>query len=146
MIREVDSDLFGLNVDALAHGCNTQGIMNAGIAREFRKRYPAMFDEYRDYCNTGLFKPSEVHFYRNPEGRPHIINIATQLNIGDSARLEYAEGGFGNIRENYKRWKINSLGMPRIGCGLGGLDWNDVRGLVENVFGTLDLEVLIASR
>jgi len=145
MIREIDCDLFELYVDALAHGRNIQGMMNASIAREFRIKYPTMFDEYKTYCKNGLFNPGDVHFYRNP-ARPHIINIATQEGIRDSAKLEYIEIGLGNIRENYRVWNINSLAMPKIGCGLGKLDWNDVNRLVKKIFGTSDLEILIASR
>lgn len=146
MISEVQSDLFELRVDALAHGCNTQGVMNAGIALEFKQRYPQMYQEYIRYCKTGLFNPGDIHFYRSEDSKPHVINIATQLDRRTPAQLSYIERGFNNIESNYKAWGISSLGMPHIGCGLGGLDWQDVSKVVKKVFGTSRLDVLVASR
>src|SRR3989344_487865 len=112
MIAEVRGDILEVKIDAIAHGCNTQGIMNAGLARVLKKRYPAMYREYKSYCEAGLFQPGDVHFYRNPEkNKPHIINLA----------------------------------LPRIGCGLGGLKWRDVREAVRDVLSDSDLEVVIVS-
>ncbi len=145
MIREVRADLFDLGVDCYAHGCNIQGIMNAGIAKAFRERYPAMYKEYKGYCRTGNFHPGEVHFYRATDRQPHVINIATQFDMKSSARLEYIEQGLLLIEKCYPEWKINSLAMPHIGCGLGSLKWGDVKEVVKKVFGTSDLEVLVAS-
>jgi|SRR3989344_3522913 len=145
MIRQVQEDLFRLNADALAHGCNTKGIMDAGIAREFKRRYPEMFDEYANYCRSDLFRPREVHFYREADGRkPYIVNIATQITPSSGARIEYVEAGLVNVNSSYKAWGIKSLAMPKIGCGLGGLEWFDVDKIVERVFRDSDLEVIIA--
>ena len=146
MIKEVKSDLFELRVDALAHGCNTQGVMNAGIALEFKRRYPQMYQEYIRYCKTGLFDLGEVHFYRSEDAKPHVINIATQLDTRTPAQLSYIEMGLNKIAINYKAWNISSLGIPHIGCGLGSLDWRDVKEVIIRVFGSSDLEVLIANR
>lgn len=145
MITEINADLFELKVDALAHGCNTLGKMDAGIAREFRLRYPAMYREYLAYCRSGSFKPGDVHFYRSNDQKPHVINIATQLDLS-GARLEYIREGLKNIEKYLPKWRISSLGMPRIGSGLGHLDWKDVKQIVEEVFGTSDLELLIANK
>lgn len=144
---ELNEDLFRLNVDALAHGCNTLGIMNAGIAKRFKEEYPDMFREYLSYCRSGLFSPGNVHFYNGlKKDKPRVVNIATQLDLEGGAQLDYIEQGFTQVRENYRRWGIKSLGMPKIGCGLGGLDWKDVSEIVEKIFGTADLEILISTR
>ena len=119
--------------------------MDAGIAKEFKRRYPRMFDEYVSYCKSDLLKPGEVHFYRKADGRkPYIVNIATQITPSSGARIEYVEGGLVNVSRSYKDWGIKSLAMPKIGCGLGGLEWFDVDKIVERVFRDSDLEVIIA--
>ncbi len=146
MIRELESDLFDLEVDAFAHGCNLSGIMNAGIAREFKARYPDMFMEYNAYCRAGTFSLGDVHFYRPQDGRPNVINVGIQETTESRAIIEYVERGLEKIQESYGVWKINSIAMPRIGCGLGGLDWKDVRKVVERVFGSSDLSVVVASK
>ncbi len=144
MIREIRTNLFDLQVDALAHGCNTQGIMHAGIAKVFKEKYPKMFKEYKSYCQNGLFQPGEIHFYRNPLGKPHIINIATQFDLKTGANLEYIEKGLREIETHYSQWEIQSLGLPRIGCQLGKLFWRDVKPLIYDVFSDSKLEVIVA--
>ena len=145
MIKEIPEDLFKLKADALAHGCNTKGIMDAGIALEFKRRYPKMFDEYTDYCRSDLLKPGEVHFYRDADGRkPYIVNIAAQITPSSGARIEYVERGLVNVGRSYKDWRIKSLAIPKIGCGLGRLKWSDVDNIVRRIFGASDLEVIIA--
>jgi len=145
MIRQINEDLFKLDVDALAHGCNIKGIMDAGIAREFKRRYPEMFDEYVSYCRSDLLKPGEVHFYRKADGRkPYIVNIATQIIPSRGARIEYVERGLINVSKSYEGWGIRSLAIPKMGCGLGGLEWVDVNKIVERVFRDSYLEVIIA--
>lgn len=144
MIREIYEDLFNLRVDALAHGCNTKGIMGDGIARQFKVRYPQMFIEYASYCSAGLFNPGDVHFYKSGNDQPHVVNVATQTTPGGGARSDYIERGLVAVREMYKRWGIKSLAIPKIGCGLGGLEWDEVNKIVEKIFGSSDLEVVIA--
>jgi len=103
MIAEVRGDILEVKIDAIAHGCNTQGIMNAGLARVLKKRYPAMYREYKSYCEAGLFQPGDVHFYRNPEkNKPHIINVATQVDLRrGAAKLEYVRRGLEKLEESY---------------------------------------------
>lgn len=145
MYEETGKDLFALPVDALAHGCNTLGIMNAGIAREFKARYPLMFREYQSYCKSGDFHPGQIHFYHSTDSKkPHVINIAIQLDLDKGARLAYLEQGLAAVEHNHKRLGIKTLAMPRIGCDLGGLAWNDTRAIIQNIFRTSDLEVLVS--
>src|SRR3989344_5644650 len=147
MIAEVRGDILEVKIDAIAHGCNTQGIMNAGLARVLKKRYPAMYREYKSYCEAGLFQPGDVHFYRNPEkNNPHIINVATQVDLRrGAAKLEDVRRGLEKLEESYGEWGLTNLALPRIGCGLGGLKWRDVREAVRDVFSDSDLEVVIVS-
>jgi len=148
MITELHADLFELSVDALAHGCNSQGVMGDGIAAVFKAKYPNMFLEYEAYCKAELFKPGEVHYYNSRTSRkPSVINLCTQLTKSSGARPEFIRKSFEAVLKNYKDWKVRSIAMPEIGCGLGGLNWNrDVKDIVYEVFGTSDLEVLVAHR
>lgn len=54
------SDLFASELPALGHGCNSAGAMGKGIAVEFRRRWPAMFDEYKRRCADGSFKLGDL--------------------------------------------------------------------------------------
>ncbi|MBS3167933.1 macro domain-containing protein [Candidatus Woesearchaeota archaeon] len=145
MITEVTADILELKVNAIAHGCNTQGIMNAGLAKVLKERFPIMYKEYKAYCETEMFNPGDIHFYRNPKG-PNIINIATQIELEKGARLDYIEEGLKKIEDSYSRWGINSLAVPRIGCGLGGLAWRDVRRVIYSIFGSSNLDVRVVTK
>ncbi len=140
MITYIKGNLFDSNVDALAHGCNTIGKMNAGIAREFKVRYPEMFDDYKQKCDKGLFLPGEGYIFMN-EYPPHIINLATQDR--GHAKLSYVDSTLKWLKKNWKKEGLNSVAMPKIASGLGKLEWEAVKELIIAHFSTskLNLEI-----
>jgi O-acetyl-ADP-ribose deacetylase (regulator of RNase III) len=64
---------------ALAHGCNCQGSMGAGVAKQMKANYPKMFEEYRSMCKAD---PRQFNlgdsFLWIEEGKPSVFNLATQ--------------------------------------------------------------------
>jgi O-acetyl-ADP-ribose deacetylase (regulator of RNase III) len=139
-VEYVSGDLFANRVgaQALAHGCNCQGSMGAGIAVGFRERYPAMFEEYRRRCKVKPreFNPGDVFLYKAREGKPWVFNLATQEGYWRSrATYEAVEQALRRMRELADLEGITSVAMPRIGAGMGGLSWRRVRDLIERVLG-----------
>lgn len=132
-MKEIQGDLFAHLKDhrmpVIAHGCNTQGVMGAGFARQLKERYPTVAEIYKESCQEDEMPLGEIQTILM-EGAPMIINMMTQPAPGPTARLEWIEKALKAID------KINwpddfSFLAPRIGCGLGGLDWKDVRPLFE---------------
>lgn len=143
MYLERTGDLFACNTDAIGHGCNCQGHMGAGIATMFKERYPVMFEEYRALCKSGDFKPGEVFFYRSADlGLPHVVNMATQEELV-GASLKNIESCCEKILDKYALWGIRRLALPCIGAGLGSLDWEDVREVLDGLFRYSNLEVIV---
>jgi O-acetyl-ADP-ribose deacetylase (regulator of RNase III) len=143
MISYEIGDLFSGDCDAVGHGCNTLGVMDAGIARHFAERYPAMAEQYYALCQRGGFEPGDVFFYRSTNGKPSVLNLATQDNLRH-ASLAYLEMCCKKIAESFPEWGIHKLGLPRIGTGLGKLDWADVRHVLETHFAQIpDFEVVV---
>ena len=141
-LTEIRGDLFAVpGLDALAHGVNCAGKMGAGIAVEFKRRWPAMFTAYRVACLEGRLVPGTV-FAERADGR-WIYNLATQDKPGSRARLEWVQATLGAMAAR-ARWQhgVRRIGMPRIGCGLGGLSWDDVRPLVERTAKDVDIVVV----
>lgn len=139
-------DLFSSDTDALAHGCNCQGVMGAGIAVQFRKRYPEMFKEYQNRCRTYQFYLHSVYPYEAPDGRV-IYNLGTQVYPGPHADL-FAIKCCMEIMVTYPTKKdqvIRSIALPRIGCGLGGLNWMDVKKVIEQVGSKTDIDLVVYS-
>jgi O-acetyl-ADP-ribose deacetylase (regulator of RNase III) len=135
----VSGDLFAnrFGAQALAHGCNCQGSMGAGIATGFRDRYPTMFAEYRRRCKAD---PREFNlgdaFLWTADGPPSVFNLGTQEGVW-RARASYPaiEAALRAMRERADRERITSVAMPRVGAGYGGLSWPKVRAVIEAVFG-----------
>ncbi|MCA9677048.1 MAG: macro domain-containing protein [Myxococcales bacterium] len=128
----VRGDLFAdSTLDALAHGCNCAGAMGKGIAVEFRKRFPRMFAAYKQRCEDGLFTLGDVFVWKD-EGRT-IFNLGTQKTWKHRAELDAIEKAMRRMVAIAEREGLRHIGLPRIGAGLGGLVWEDVRRAVRRV-------------
>ena len=138
-IITVLGDLFDneFGAEAIAHGCNCQGIMGAGIALEFKKRYPEMHQEYFRRCRFA--KPREFNvgdaFLWKEDGKPFVFNLGTQENCwNQKATYEGIEAALTEMRRLADEEGIASIALPRIGAGLGGLSWNKVQAVIKRVF------------
>jgi O-acetyl-ADP-ribose deacetylase (regulator of RNase III) len=130
MIEHRTGDLFKSDITALAHGCNTVGAMGAGIAVEFKRRFPQMYLAYRDLCRTGQFKGGEVLVW--DDDAPYtIFNLATQAHWQLPAKPEYIEQAVIKMLIEAGRRGISQIAMPRIGAGLGSLRWYEVEEILE---------------
>ena len=126
MLIECTGDLFSSDCPTLGHGVNTVGVMEGGIAVEFRRRWPDLYEAYAVACNTGQLKPGQVFVYEAADRL--ILNMATQDGVGrGAARIEWVRA----CAEYVAGLGLSRLAIPRIGCGLGGLQWEDVRPVLE---------------
>lgn len=149
MVKFVAGDLFTYpGLDAIAHGCNCAGVMGAGIAKEFKKRYPVMFERYQSLCKQGLFTPGDIfpwHEHDEHLRRVTIFNLATQDKYINPAELQSIaiclDQMITFVKQN-KHIAIKTIGLPRIGAGLGGLDWEDVKQVILDL-DTEGLELIV---
>ncbi len=128
-IHFVDGDLFAAPfhssvpvLDARAHGCNCAGSMGAGIAVEFARRSPAMLREYKRWCRDGRLALGKV-FVWEEVGAPWVYNLGTQKHWRSNAELWAIEEAMGRMLEHAGANAVQRIGLPRVGAGLGGLDW-----------------------
>ncbi len=131
---EIRGDLFSSNAEAIGHGTNTTGLMLKGIGRIVRDEHPALYEEYQALCKEGLVLPGSVFPYRVSSSRV-IINIMTQQWPGPDARLTWVYQGVSQAIKYCEDRGLTSLAIPRLGCGVGGLLWEEVRLTL------LDLEI-----
>lgn len=123
-------DLFGGDgFRAMAQGCNCAGAMGAGIAVEFKRRFPKMFDEYRKRCKAGLFVLGDVMVWKDKNQT--IFNLATQEHWKTGAELPAVAKAIGHMVSLADSSGIDRIGLPRIGAGLGGLPWPKVRDVLK---------------
>jgi O-acetyl-ADP-ribose deacetylase (regulator of RNase III) len=129
----------------LAHGVNCAGAMGKGIAVEFKRRFPEMYEKYRARCGEGLIIPGscwswyheggDVVFAKSGRleevpGR-YIFNLAIKAHWRLPASYVAIKGSVTNLIKEMKEHDIDTVSMPWIGCGLGGLQKNVVRRILE---------------
>jgi O-acetyl-ADP-ribose deacetylase (regulator of RNase III) len=147
MIESTQGNLLNAPVEALVNTVNTVGIMGKGIALQFKQAYPQMFRAYEHACKTGAMHLGkvQVHDLGGLVGGPRwIINFPTKGHWRAGSRVADIEAGLQDLTETIQRLNIRSIAVPPLGCGHGGLDWADVRPLIESALGRLpDVRVLV---
>jgi O-acetyl-ADP-ribose deacetylase (regulator of RNase III) len=140
----VTGDLFDLGLPAVGHGCNCAGAMGAGIAVEFKRRFPAMYQEYRRRCRQGSFRLGDIFVW---DEQPDLVvyNLATQSVPRPSATLKAIDASVRAALDDAERRGLPRLGVPRIGAGLGGLSWADVAATLRQAGDDSDVELLAVS-
>lgn len=133
MIEYVKGDLFrDDSLDAIAHGVNCAGAMGKGIALEFRKRWPAMYEQYKKLCSSGRLSPGDVFTWDTD--RIVVFNLATQRSWTVPASLGAVWRSVSEmVRIATNERQIERIGIPRIGSGLGELPWEEVKNVLEEV-------------
>jgi O-acetyl-ADP-ribose deacetylase (regulator of RNase III) len=141
MIEITRGNLLKANAEALVNTVNTEGVMGKGIALQFRRAYPDMFDAYTRDCHAGLVKLGQVHVYDNgalvESGPRWIINFPTKGHWKARSRIRDIESGLASLVQTVRKLEIKSIALPPLGCGHGGLKWDDVRPVIERAFAEL---------
>lgn len=140
MVQLVDGNLLDSPANALVNSVNNEGVMGKGIALQFKKRFPAMFEAYCFACQAGDVKPGKMHFFALGEAcQPRfIINFPTKRDWRSPSRLEDIESGLHALAQEIYQREIRSVAIPALGCGNGGLGWDEVYQLIQGVLGRLD--------
>src|SRR5579884_1817745 len=132
-IKLVKGDLLSQNVDAVVNTVNTVGVMGKGVALQFKRRWPENFRAYERASKQGDVQIGKMFIY--DAGRlltpRYIINFPTKVHWRSPSKLEYIREGLEDLVSQIRRLNIESIAMPPLGCGNGGLDWEDVRPLIE---------------
>lgn len=140
MINYKTGDLFNDSAEAIVNTVNCVGVMGRGIALQFKKRYPENFKEYEDKCKLGEITPGrmfvfETNSFINPK---YIINFPTKRHWRGASRIEDIESGLVDLIKAIKKYEINSIAIPPLGSGLGGLEWALVKSKIEAALTDID--------
>jgi O-acetyl-ADP-ribose deacetylase (regulator of RNase III) len=121
----VGGNLFDSTAQTLVNTVNCVGVMGKGIALTFRQQFPDMYREYADLCARGEVRLGRPYLWRSVL-TPWVLNFPTKNDWRESSSLEAIIAGLEYLEEHYKEWGIQSLAVPPLGSGLGGLDWRVV--------------------
>ncbi|HAS6204091.1 TPA: hypothetical protein I7162_21800 [Vibrio vulnificus] len=133
MLEFVKGDFFDFDADIRINTVNCVGVMGAGVALAFKKKYPEMFKEYARQCREKEIAPGKPTVWKQGDMFSkgiEIINFPTKNHWRNPSEYEYIEDGLiwlSNYLENKEGLTIT---LPALGCGHGGLDWREVKRLI----------------
>lgn len=139
MIEFRNGNLLDTTAEAVVNTVNTVGVMGKGIALMFKEAFPDNYREYaaavkREQVKTGRMFVTERTTFSGPRW---IINFPTKEHWRGKSRIEWIRAGLDDLRRVIIQLGIKSIALPPLGCGNGGLTWNQVRPLIERALGDL---------
>jgi O-acetyl-ADP-ribose deacetylase (regulator of RNase III) len=150
MIHEVSGDILLSKAQVLVHGIAANDPMNQGLALSLHKTYPAMHKDFHHWCHQQHPKPGEAWMWGGAGG-VRIVNLLTQDggyghgSRPEKARLKHVRDALRALVKLAKKESFTSLALPRLATGVGGLDWNEVKPLIEDKLGDLGIPVFVYS-
>ena len=132
------------DVDAIVNTVNCVGVMGKGIALQFKNKWPSNFNAYETACKAKRVRPGSMFIFDSGGlVKPnYIVNFPTKDHWRGKSQIEFIQDGLADLVAQIKSLGIKSIAIPPLGCGNGGLDWSEVRPLIEQAFANLpDVQV-----
>jgi O-acetyl-ADP-ribose deacetylase (regulator of RNase III) len=148
MIHELSGDILLSGAKAIAQGVAPNDDFHQGLALQLRERMPALYKDFRHYCQTQHPKPGGLWTWMSSDGH-YIVNLFTQEGAYDHgskpghATLSHVNHALHALHAFAQKEKISSIALPRLACGVGGLNWSDVKPLIEKQHGELGIPIYI---
>jgi O-acetyl-ADP-ribose deacetylase (regulator of RNase III) len=148
MIQFVTGNFFDYKADIRINTVNCVGAMGAGVALQFKNKYPEMNKEYVKACNDGTIQIGRPQVWTNTdffneEDNVIIINFPTKLHWKNPSEYEYIEKGLEWLVKFLKSHENKTITVPALGCGHGGLNWTIVKEMIVKSLSSLNLKILV---
>jgi O-acetyl-ADP-ribose deacetylase (regulator of RNase III) len=140
MLKILVGDLFASRAQTLVNAVNCVEVMGKGLALEFKKRFPQMFEDYVERWQRDQVRLGEPYIFRDRSGIM-VMNFATKDHWRSSSRLIDIEHGLDYFVDRYADWGVSSVAFPALGCGYGGLAWADVEPVMVGKLRDLPIAV-----
>lgn len=140
MITYTTGNLLDANVDALVNTVNTVGVMGKGIALMFKERFPKNMLEYVKACKLnevviGKMFITETNELISPRW---IVNFPTKQHWRNPSELSWVKEGLIDLRKFILSNNVKSIAIPPLGAGNGGLNWEEVKPLIEKTLSDIE--------
>jgi O-acetyl-ADP-ribose deacetylase (regulator of RNase III) len=136
MLELKQGNLLEEDAEALVNAINCVGVMGKGIALQFKQAFPENFQQYKQACDAKEVQPGRM--FTVPTGKlfnpKYIINFPTKRHWREKSKIEDIQTGLNALVAEVQRLGITSIAIPALGCGNGGLDWIEVKPLIESAF------------
>ncbi|WP_226086700.1 macro domain-containing protein [Mesobacillus sp. S13] len=141
MIIYTTGDLLSSSAEALVNTVNCEGYMGKGIAYQFKLKFPENNKDYVKACKTGELQIGKLHYYK--EDSKIIVNFPTKNKWRAKSKMEYVEKGLDELVPLIEKLGVQSIAIPPLGSGNGGLVWSEVKKLIEEKLTVVDEKVKI---
>jgi O-acetyl-ADP-ribose deacetylase (regulator of RNase III) len=141
IIYEQDGkDILTCNVEAVVNPVSCVGVMGRGLAAQIKQAYPANFEAYRKACGDGDIHLGRMFVYRRRTNHypKYIINFPTKFSWKARDYILDIHNGLIDLARFIQDKGITSIAIPALGCGLGGLDWGQVKFLIEQTLSGIE--------
>ncbi|XP_002734397.1 ADP-ribose glycohydrolase OARD1-like [Saccoglossus kowalevskii] len=139
VFSEVKGDLFKCpQTDALAHCISEDCKMGKGIAKEFKKRFGGVDELISQGIKTGGCGVLER------DGR-YVYYMVTKEIYSKRPTYKSLESSLEVMKKHCRAHNVSGLSMPRIGCGLDGLEWKRVSQMLRDLFKDTDITISVYS-
>jgi O-acetyl-ADP-ribose deacetylase (regulator of RNase III) len=148
MIHELDGDILLSEAQVIAHGVSPNDDFHQGLALQLREGMPEMYKDFRHHCKTMHPKPGELMAWKAGDGRL-LVHLFTQEPAYDHgskpgrATLSHVNHALHALRALVIKEVPASVALPRLACGVGGLEWQDVRPLIDRQLGNLGIPIYV---
>ncbi|MDV0446838.1 hypothetical protein MsAg5_06960 [Methanosarcinaceae archaeon Ag5] len=141
MIESATGNILESEADCIVNTVNCEGYMGKGLAYQFKLKYPENNKEYIKACQNGSLRIGTLHCHS--ENGKMIVNFPTKDNWREDSKPEYIEKGLAALARLIPELNISSIAVPPLGCGNGGLNWADVKPLIEKYLSETDVHVYV---
>jgi len=148
MLHEVSGAILTSKAQVIAHGVAPNDSLYQGLALQLREQWPALYKDFRHYCQTQHPKAGGLWSWMSASGTRIVCLFTQEGAYGHGAkpgRATTAHVGHA-LRELHKLAvdeKFTSIALPRLATGVGGLDWRDVQPLIAQHLGDLQIPVIV---
>jgi O-acetyl-ADP-ribose deacetylase (regulator of RNase III) len=146
MMHFTKGTLLDAKAEAVVNTVNTVGVMGKGIALMFKERFPKNYQEYLVASKSGAVQIGKMFVSATDElfGPKWVINFPTKKHWRNPSKIEWVREGLEALKEVIREKRITSIAIPPLGCGNGGLNWSNVRPLIQEYLNDLtDVEIII---
>jgi len=145
MIHYLTGDLFESRAEALVNTVNLMGVMGKGVALQFKNNFPQNFKLYKSACKNNEIAIGKLFVTRENTvfGEKIIINFPTKTDWRKPSEYSYVEEGLDDLLSVINEYKIKSIALPPLGAGNGGLNWGNVKKIIEQKLSDIDIDIYV---
>lgn len=143
MIHYTTGNLLESTAQAIVNTVNTVGVMGKGLALQFKQAYPSNFKAYALACKRGEVTVGRMFVYTDLVHDKIIINFPTKQHWRAASQYAYIEEGLVDLSRVIREYDIQSIAIPALGAGNGGLDWSRVKAMIHAHLAHLDIDLFV---